>query len=168
MSATSARATEPPALFARTIPFNLSMVSYSSSGYSTITLTSSPSTFKVVASLPPSMLLTVLAIWIGVIFSAFAFTASMFSLTTGAAFSRVLCTLETSGRASSSLVIWSDTRFSSSYWVPCKMYSIPEVLLVMVEEDATSIEMFAPAIWFNSGFHSLMTSLVSRFLSSFK
>ena len=47
-------------------------------------------------------------------------------------------------------------------------YRIALVLLVIVDEDAMSMEMFAPAIWFNSGFHSLMTSLVSRFLSSFK
>ena len=37
--------------------------------------------------------------------------------------------METSGRASSSLVIWSDALLSSSYWVPCKIYSIPLVLL---------------------------------------
>ena len=94
------------------------MVRYSSSGYSTITLISWPSTFRVVASTPLSICFTMEPMRDALRPSAAAITGSTFTVTMGAVFSMLECTLITSSRSVISFTILSLTSFSSSYWVP--------------------------------------------------
>ena len=83
MSATSVSATAPPLEVFSTMPSTLSRVSYSPSGYSTLTSMLSPSTSISVALTPLIRPETALPIWAAVMPAALAFRASTWISRTG-------------------------------------------------------------------------------------
>ena len=116
--ATSVSATFCPFVPVKIISFMLSTVSYSPSGYSTVTVMSSPSILSVVASIPLNIWLSVVPILEAVSPYAFAMTGSIFRVMIGALFSILEWMLMTSVLAVISLTILSLTSFNSSYCVP--------------------------------------------------
>ena len=159
ISAISIRATDPPVAVGRTIPWSLSIVSYSSSAYSTFTSISFPSTFRVVAVVPLTIMYTWEATAVGESPSAAALTGSTLIFTRGALFSREEWMFVASGRFWSSETISSDAFFKSSYCVLTRIYS---------RSSAAPIDMVLREFWLSrlteqsdhfcmSRFHSLMT-----------